>query len=125
MMPDPNAIGQIAEKLLKADYPLLLPEYAGRREGGFENMVTLAETIGAGVWDICNALNFPNKHPLCVSLDKPALKGVDVVLGLDVKDFEKATYELDSTTRKVTPIVDADAEWLEMGFAEEIGRAHV
>ena len=118
MMPDPAAIEQIADRLLKSDYPLLLPEYAGRREGGFENIVRLAETIGAGVWDINNALNFPNRHPLCVSLDKPALKGVDVVLGLDVKDFEKATHELNSTTRVVSPIVNADAEWLEMGFAE-------
>ena len=118
MMPDPAAIQQIADRLLKSDYPLLLPEYAGRREGGFANIVELAETVGAGVWDINNALNFPNKHPLCVSLDKGALKGVDVVLGLDVKDFEKATYELDSTTRTVTPIVNDNAEWLEMGFAE-------
>ena len=118
MMPDPRAIEQIADRLLAADKPLLLPEYVGRREGGFDNMVKLAETVGAGVWDICNALNFPNKHPLCVSLDKEALRGVDVVLGLDVKDFEKATYELNSTTRQVTPIVSDKADWLEMGFAE-------
>jgi acetolactate synthase-1/2/3 large subunit len=90
----------------------------GRRAGGFENLVTLAETIGAGVWDIANALNFPNKHPLCVSLDKGALKNVDCVLGLDLKDFEKATYELDSTKREITPIVNDNADWLEMGFAE-------
>ena len=118
MMPDPRAIEQIADKLLAADKPLLLPEYVGRREGGFENMVTLAETVGAGVWDICNALNFPNRHPLSVSMDKEAMRGVDVVLGLDVKDFEKATYELNSTTREIKPVVSETAEWLEMGFAE-------
>lgn len=118
MMPDPRAIEQIADRLLAADKPLLLPEYVGRRPGGFENMVKLAETVGAGVWDICNALNFPNRHPLCVSLDKEAMRGVDVVLGLDVKDFEKATYELNSTTRQVTPVVSDKADWLEMGFAE-------
>ena len=118
MMPDPQAIQQIADRVLAADYPLLLPEYAGRREGGFASIVKLAETVGAGVWDINNALNFPNKHPLCISLDKGALKGVDVVLGLDVKDFEKATHELNSTTRMISPIVNANAEWLEMGFAE-------
>ena len=118
MMPDPKAIEAIADRLLAADHPLLLAEYVGRRAGGFENMVTLAETVGAAVWDINNALNFPNKHPLCISLDKGALKNVDLVLGLDVKDWEKSTHELNSTKREVEPLVKADADWLEMGFAE-------
>jgi acetolactate synthase-1/2/3 large subunit len=118
MMPDPRAIEAIADRLLAADNPMLLAEYVGRRAGGFENMVALAETVGAGVWDINNALNFPNKHPLCISLDKGALKNIDVVLGLDVKDWEKSTHELNSTTRQVEPLVKADADWLEMGFAE-------
>lgn len=118
MMPDPRAIEQIADKLVAADYPILLPEYVGRREGGFDNMVKLAETIGAGVWDIANALNFPNKHPLSISLDKEAMRGADVVVGLDVKDFEKATHELNSTKRELTPIVSETADWVEMGFGE-------
>ena len=29
---------------------------------------------GAAVWDVNNALNFPNKHPLCLSMDKPSLE---------------------------------------------------
>jgi acetolactate synthase-1/2/3 large subunit len=118
MMPDPKAIEAIAERLLAADNPMFLAEYAGRRPGGFENMVTLAETVGAGVWDLNASLNFPNKHPLCVSLDKGALKTVDVVLGLDVKDWEKSTHELNSTKREVEPLVKPDCDWLEMGFAE-------
>ncbi len=118
MMPDPRAIEAIADKLVASEYPILLPEYAGRRAGGFESIVKLAETIGAGVWDINNALNFPNKHPLCISLDKGALKGSDLVVGLDVKDFEKATNELDSTKRELTPLVNADADFVEMGFGE-------
>ncbi|MGE3247563.1 MAG: thiamine pyrophosphate-binding protein [Beijerinckiaceae bacterium] len=118
MMPDPKAIEQIADKLLASEHPMLLAEYVGRRAGGFENMVALAETAGAAVWDIANALNFPNKHPLCISLDKPALKDVDLVLGLDLKDWEKPTHELNKTTRALEPIVREDADWVEMGFAE-------
>ncbi|MDO9440178.1 MAG: thiamine pyrophosphate-binding protein [Beijerinckiaceae bacterium] len=118
MMPDPRAIEAIADKLLACENPLLMPEYVGRREGGFDAMVKLAETIGAGVWDINNALNFPNQHPLSLSLDKGALKTVDVVLGLDCKDVEKATRELNSTKREVTTVVADHCDWLEMGFAE-------
>ena len=29
---------------------------------------------GAAVWDVNNALNFPNKHPLCLSMDKDSLQ---------------------------------------------------
>lgn len=118
MMPDPRAIEAIADKILACDLPLLMPEYVGRREGGFDAMVKLAETAGAGVWDINNALNFPNKHPLSLSLDKGALKNVDLVLGLDCKDVEKATRELNSTKREVTPVVADNCDWVEMGFAE-------
>src|SRR5262249_41374507 len=36
MAPDPKAIEAIADKLIKAEHPLLLAEYAGRRAGGSE-----------------------------------------------------------------------------------------
>src|SRR5262249_46095347 len=49
MAPDPKAIEAIADKLITAEHPLLLAEYAGRRAGGFESMVELAETTGAAV----------------------------------------------------------------------------
>ncbi len=87
MAPDPRAIETIAEKLLKAEHPMLLAEYAGRRANGFNNIVELAETTGSAVWDVNNALNFPNKHPLCLSMDKASLRHTDLVLGLDLKDY--------------------------------------
>ena len=81
MAPDPRAIETIADKLLKAEHPMLLAEYAGRRPNGFNNIVELAETTGSAVWDVNNALNFPNKHPLCLSMDKASLRHTDLVLG--------------------------------------------
>ena len=118
MMPDPQAIEGIADRLLKAENPLLLPEFVGRKADGFDNMVALAETVGAAVWDVNSALNFPNQHPLCVSLDKGAIKNTDLVLGLDVRDWHRPTHQLDEKTHEITPIVRPDCEWLEMGMAE-------
>jgi len=118
MMPDPRALAAIADRLVAAESPLLLAEFVGRREGGFEGLVELAETVGAGVWDINNSLNFPNRHPLCVSLDKGFLKGVDLVVGLDVKDWEKPTHELNSTKRTLESLVPATSDWVEIGFGE-------
>ena len=118
MMPDPSAIAAIAEKLLKAEHPMLLAEYAGRRAGGFENIVELAETTGAAVWDVNNALNFPNKHPLCLSMDKELLKHTDLVVGLDVKDWEKQFVELNNAKRIMTPLPPEHCDTVEIGFAE-------
>src|ERR1700692_221169 len=118
MAPDPRAIEAIAEKLLKADHPLLLTEYAGRRPGGFAHMVELADAAGAAVWDINNALNFPNKHPLCLSMDKASLRHTDLVLGLDMRDWEKPLTELNSTKRTLEPLVPATCDFAEIGFGE-------
>ncbi len=118
MAPDPRAIEKIADKLLKAEHPMLLAEYAGRRPNGFNNIVELAETTGSAVWDVNNALNFPNKHPLCLSMDKASLKQTDLVLGLDLKDWEKQLTELNSMTRQLEPLVAPNCDYVEIGFAE-------
>ena len=118
MAPDPAAIAAIADKLLAAEHPMLLAEYAGRRRGGFESIVELAETTGAAVWDVNNALNFPNKHPLCLSMDKESLRRTDLVVGLDVKDWEKQLTELDSATRTRKPLTPPACDFVEIGFTE-------
>ncbi len=70
------------------------------------------------MWDVNNALNFPNKHPLCLSMDKASLKHTDLVLGLDLKDWEKQLTELNSTTRQLEPLVAPNCDYVEIGFAE-------
>ncbi|HEY1362580.1 MAG TPA: thiamine pyrophosphate-binding protein, partial [Xanthobacteraceae bacterium] len=118
MAPDPAAIAAIADKLLAAEHPMLLAEYAGRRRGGFESIVELAETTGAAVWDVNNALNFPNRHPLCLSMDKESLRRTDLVVGLDVKDWEKQLTELDGAARTREPLTPPSCDFVEIGFAE-------
>src|SRR3954471_13030134 len=97
---------------------MLLAEYAGRRPNGFNNIVALAETTGSSVWDVNNALNFPNKHPLCLSMDKASLKHTDLVLGLDLKDWEKQLNELNSMTRQLESLTPPNCDYVEIGFAE-------
>ncbi len=118
MAPDPAALQAIADKLLAADNPVLLAQYVGRQEGGFENMVALAEAVGAPVWDINSALNFPSRHPLNLSMDDDVLRKADLIVGLDVVDWEKPTHSLDSTNRVVTPLVPETCDWVEIGYAE-------
>jgi acetolactate synthase-1/2/3 large subunit len=118
MAADPATLAKIVDKLLTAESPVILTEYVGRHPDGFANLTELAEACGVGVWDINNALCFPNRHPLCVSMDKEALKKADAILGIDVRDWEKPTAALDSANRVVTPLVPEGCEWMEVGFAE-------
>ena len=69
------------------------------------------------MWDVNNALNFPNKHPLCLSMDKASLKHTDLVLGLDLKDWEKQLTELNSITRS-SSLLPPNCDYVEIGFAE-------
>ncbi|HXF53070.1 MAG TPA: thiamine pyrophosphate-binding protein [Hyphomicrobiaceae bacterium] len=118
MMPDPAALEAIADKLVKSENPLLMAEYVGRRQGGFESMVELAETVGAPVWDMGESLCFPNRHPLSHSLDKSIFKDRDLIVGLDVRDYEKQTHVLNSTKRTLERLPPADCDYVEIGFGE-------
>jgi len=118
MMPDPTALEAIADKLVKSENPLLMAEYVGRRQGGFESMVELAETVGAPVWDMGESLCFPNRHPLSHSLDKSIFKDRDLIVGLDVRDYEKQTHVLNSTKRTLERLPPADCDYVEIGFGE-------
>jgi len=104
--------------LLAAERPVLLADYVGRQHRGFHDLVALAETLGAPVFDINNRLNFPSRHPLNLSLDKTVFANADLIAMLDVSDWEQATSELDSTNRVVTSVVPETCEWIDIGFAE-------
>ena len=119
MAPDPRAIEAIADKLLKAEHPMLLAEYAGRRPNGFDNIVELAETTGAAVWDVNNALNFPNKHPLCLSMDKPSLKTARPRRRPRPEGLGEAAHRAQQhDARSSSALAAPNCDYVEIGFAE-------
>ena len=116
--PDRAALERAAEMLLAAEHPVILAEYVGRDAAGFHGLVELAETLGAPVYDVNSRLNFPSRHPLNVSMMKDVFRDADLVLCLDTRDWERATTELVSTTRKTTSIVPATCKWVDIGFGD-------
>ena len=118
MAADESALEPIVDTLLTAERPWIMSEFTGRHPGNFDKLVALAETVGAAVWDINGALCFPNRHPLCLSMDTPNLRKADAILALDIRDWEKETAKLDSTTRELTSILDPSCKWMEVGFHE-------
>jgi acetolactate synthase-1/2/3 large subunit len=115
---DPAALAQAADLLAKAKRPVILAEYVGRDPRGFHALVQLAETLGAPVYDVNSRLNFPGCHPLNLSMVKEVFRDADLILCLDVRDWEKPTTELVSTTRSVKSIVPEDCVWIDIGFGD-------
>jgi acetolactate synthase I/II/III large subunit len=118
MAADPAMLEQIVLTLLRADRPYIMVEFTGRQPGNFDKLVTLAETLGVAVWDVNSALCFPNRHPLNLSMDTASLAKADAILALDVRDWEKATAKLDSTTRALSSYLAEDCIWMDVGFHE-------
>ena len=118
LAPDPVALQRAAKMLMAAKRPVIIAEYAGRDPSAFDALIELAETLGAPVWDVNARLNFPNRHPLNLSMVKDVFRDADALLLLDVRDWERATTELVSTTRKVTSVVPPNCKWIDIGFGD-------
>jgi thiamine pyrophosphate-dependent acetolactate synthase large subunit-like protein len=116
---DPMALEKAATTLAGANRIAIIADFAARPPHGWNHVVELAETLGASVWDVGSRLNFPSDHPLNLTMDPDGCyKDVDVVLTLDIADFEKPTHVRDIATRTVVSKVPADATWIDIGFTD-------
>ncbi|MGB6503646.1 MAG: thiamine pyrophosphate-binding protein [Xanthobacteraceae bacterium] len=118
MAADNAALAEVADRLLAAEFPVLMAEYVARSLDGFDNLVALAETVGAAVFDVHARLNFPNRHPLNRSCDKDVFRDADLILMLDVRDWEKSTHYIDRSKREVVPHYGPDCQMIDIGFGE-------
>jgi acetolactate synthase-1/2/3 large subunit len=118
MAADNVALAEVADCLLAAKFPVLMAEYVARSSDGFDNLVALAETVGAAVFDVHARLNFPNRHPLNLSCEKEVFRDADLILMLDVRDWEKSTHYVDRSKREVVPHYGPDCQMIDIGFGE-------
>lgn len=116
--PDPEAIEKVAQMLVASKNPLILTEYVGRSEAGYNALVALADTIKAGVVDLDMRCNFPGVHPMNLSMIPGVEAEADLILGLDCQDWEKTTTRLVSTTRTLQRKTRKDCQFVDIGFAE-------
>jgi acetolactate synthase-1/2/3 large subunit len=86
----PASVAAIAKDLVKAERPLIVTTYLGRNRAAVAELVTLAETLGAGVLEsVPSFVNFPPDHPLHQGIQwndpvqNEALAEADVILVLD------------------------------------------
>jgi len=118
--PDPAALDEAAELLVRAKKPVLLAEFSGRSETGYYGLIELAEALQAPVVDLDMRCCFPGTHSLNLSMHDDVFEGADVVCGLDVRDWERPTTHLTSTTRKVERVTAKGAKFIDIGFNEVV-----
>ncbi|MBT6186478.1 MAG: thiamine pyrophosphate-binding protein [Rhodospirillales bacterium] len=118
MSPDARELEKAAEMLVKAKNPMLLAEYAGRSVEGYDALIELANTVQAGVFDLDARCNFPGVHPLNLSMIDGVWDDVDLIVGLDVEDWERPTTKLVSTTRTLKPKTPKGCKYVDIGFGE-------
>jgi acetolactate synthase-1/2/3 large subunit len=81
---DPEALQEVARRLVASEHPIVLTESAGRTEAGFTNLVRLAELLALPVVEWRNRANFPGDHPLHLGYDDaPFVRNADVILVID------------------------------------------
>jgi acetolactate synthase I/II/III large subunit len=113
--PDPAALQRLAELLVEAERPVMIPGWAGRDPAAFGQLVELAELLAMGVVDTGIRLSFPNRHPLEVG-GSAAPEDADLVFFVDVKDMGKPTQRLDPVNRAVRSRLAPGAKVVDLGF---------
>ncbi len=118
MSPDVEAMEKAAKMLMSARFPMLLAEYVGKTEEGYNALVELADTVHCAVYDLDARCNFPGVHPYNMSMIDEIFKQVDLVVGLDAQDWERPTTRLISTTRTRQSKMAKGCKFIDIGFGE-------
>ena len=118
MSPDVEAMEKAARMLMSAKFPMLLAEYVGKTEEGYNALVELADTVHCAVYDLDARCCFPGVHPYNMSMIDEIFKQVDLVVGLDTQDWEKPTTRLISTTRTRESKLAKGCKFVDIGFGE-------
>jgi acetolactate synthase I/II/III large subunit len=112
--------------LLEAKRPVILADWVGRREAGFNALGELAEMLGAPVLDQWGRFNFPVQHPLNLTgQGEKVIPQADLILALDVPDLEGATARRaqERGNRRATPLISAGAKIVNVSLDDLLVRA--
>ena len=131
MRPDTEALGQASALLAQAENPVIIIGDRIAQSGGVEQMVQVAERLGARVFAASfSEVNFPTSHPLwsgMLNTSSPAtrrlLSGADVALAVGANVFSSFLYVdvplLDPTTKLVH--MDSATSEVEKNYPTEVG----
>ena len=112
--PDPDAVERAANRLVDANFPVILSDAVGDSREAVDALVDLAESLAAPVFHshrvgTPHRYNFPNTHPLDLA-GTERYRDADAVLALDV-------WSPDYTLTDTEPVTHAQTESVEDDFA--------
>lgn len=123
---DPAALEELARLLVRAKQPVVIADYVGRNPAAVAMLVELAELLTLPVIDAGSRFNFPNTHPLDLTgAQDELLRTADVILGLDMRNFNDFLTEMHGGTRRKTTRFSKSAKIIHMGIQELELRAWV
>jgi thiamine pyrophosphate-dependent acetolactate synthase large subunit-like protein len=112
--------------LLGAKAPVIVADWVGRREAGFNALLELAELLAIPVLDQHGRFNFPVKHPLNLTgMADKVLGRTDFLLVLDVPDLEGSVTKRaqEAGRRRPIPILSSSAKVINVGLDDLLVRA--
>ena len=115
-----------ARMILTAKRPVILADWVGRREAGFNALGELAELLAAPVLDQFGRFNFPAQHPLNLTGQaEKVIPHADLILALDVPDLEGATTRRtqERGNRRATPLMSPSAKVINVALDDLLVRA--
>ncbi|HTD64695.1 MAG TPA: thiamine pyrophosphate-dependent enzyme, partial [Verrucomicrobiae bacterium] len=115
---DPAALADAADRIAKAERPVIVAEYTGRHADAFREVAALAELIGAPVIDLQARLNIATRHPLNFTGSEAMLNVADLILALDMGDLFRALNRLDRTTHEKQSRIRAGCAIVQIGLME-------
>src|SRR5215510_14566655 len=81
---DPDALRDVASRLVRSERPVVLPSTTGRTRRGFDALVRLAELLALPIVDRRERTNFPTRHGLHQGFQPaPFVESADLILVLD------------------------------------------
>jgi thiamine pyrophosphate-dependent acetolactate synthase large subunit-like protein len=114
------------EWLLAAKRPVILADWVGRREAGFNALRELAELLAAPVLDQFGRFNFAVQNPLNLTgLHDKVIPQTDLILALDVPDLEGAITKRaqEKGRRRPLELISPDAKIINVALDDLLVRA--
>ena len=119
-------IDKTLQWLLEAKRPVIIADWVGRSESGFNSLRELAEHLAIPVFDQNGRFNFPCRHPLNLTgMEREALTKADLVLALDVPDLESAVSRRvqDQGSRKIINLLPSRTKVINVSLDDLLVRA--
>lgn len=106
---DANALGAAARLLLEAQAPVIVADRHALSQAGVDQLVELAEAIGASVIDQGGRMNFPSHHILNRTFSSASvIRSADVILALEVNDIWGLLHKVRDFAHSETQAVGRD-----------------